>query len=288
MKRTRPRTPLGSFDATPSHRGGAGSPLLLLHGVGATWRAWSPILSHLECHHDVLAPTLLGHGGAPRLAPGITPSVDALVDGVEQALDAAGMGEVHVVGNSLGGWVALELARRGRAQSLVLFSPGGAWRSQRRIDSTAARVRIGFGILARHATRADAIAARRWLRWLLLSTQVAHPMRVEPGLFAANIRASADAPAVDQLLRILPRRQLEAIPGGQAYPIRLVWGDRDRILPFRHYAAAMLERVPDAELVRVPGFGHVPMSDDPSTVARLILEVTGTIDGAIPFKQLNG
>lgn len=265
---TRPVRPTMVGPPTPGHRGGSGSPLLLLHGVGGTWRVWAPVLRHLEPHHDVLAPTLLGHGGAAGLRSGVAPSIDALVDGVERMLDQLGMVQVHVVGNSLGGWVALELARRGRARSVVLFSPAGAWRSPWRIKAVAAGIRLSAALLARWSEHADAMAARRWLRWLLLWPQVAHPDRVVPAELAANIRASADAPVVGPLLRVLPHQQIDPPPAARAYPIRIVWPQADRVISFRHFGVPMLERVPGAELVRLPGIGHVPTFDEPCTVAR--------------------
>jgi pimeloyl-ACP methyl ester carboxylesterase len=60
----------------------------------------------------------------------------------------------------------------------------------------------------------------------------------------------------------------------------LVWGDRDRVIPFDGFGAAMLQRLPGAELIRLRGAGHVPMSDDPARVAELIREVTAAVDGA--------
>ena len=101
---------------TPSYAGGAGTPLVLLHGVGGTWRVWRPVLPLLERWHAVFAPTLPGHCGAERLAAGVVPSVHALADGVVEQLDRAGIDQAHIAGNSLGGWIALELARRGRAE----------------------------------------------------------------------------------------------------------------------------------------------------------------------------
>jgi pimeloyl-ACP methyl ester carboxylesterase len=276
--RARSRPALVRLEHTPGHRAGTGSPLLLLHGVSATWRVWSPVLPHLESHHDVLAPTLLGHAGASALPPGASPSVGALADGIERELDRAGLDAVHIVGNSLGGWVAIELARRGRARSLVLFSPGGACRSQRRMEATAAAMRLGFNGLVRCAIHAETIASRPALRTLVLCTQVAHPSRVSPDWVAASIRALAAAPAVDGLLQALARDQVEAMPAGQHFPIRLVWPEHDRMLPFRDFGAPMLERIPDAELIRIADVGHVPMSDRPATVARLILEVTTAVD----------
>jgi pimeloyl-ACP methyl ester carboxylesterase len=268
------------LELTPLHRAGTGTPLLLLHGVGAIWRAWSPVLPYLEPHHDVIVPTLPGHGGGPPLKPDVVPSVLALADAIEEQLDQLGLQQVHIAGNSLGGWLGMELARRGRARSLVLFSPAGAWRSQRSIELRANAIRVSVGALGRHASRADAVAANALLRWPLLAAQVAHPGRIPIEELAAYIRAGGVAPVVEPLLRAIPLRQVQPLPAERDYPVRLVWADRDRVLPFNGFGAAMLERIPGAELVRLPGVGHVPMSDAPARVAELILEVTAGIDGA--------
>src|SRR5271156_4890190 len=148
-ERRRPRAVLPVLELTPSHRGGSGTPLLLLHGIGAIWRVWSPVLPHLEPHHDVIAPTLPGHGGGRPLDPQIAPSIQALTDGIEDELDRLGLQQVHKAGNSLGrrqvpppgtpwgGRFEIGLARRGGARSLVFFTPPGAWRSQRSIELRA-------------------------------------------------------------------------------------------------------------------------------------------------------
>lgn len=276
------RTPDAEPLEDPRHRAGSGTPLLLLHGVGGTWHAWDPVLPLLEPHHDVLAPSLLGHGGATPLAPGVDPTVEALADGVEAELDRAGMDRVHVVGNSLGGWLAIELARRGRARSLVLFSPAGAWTSQRRINAVALTIRLSVALLARQAARADLIVDIPWLRRALLAPQVVHPERVDPRALAANIRAAAHAPAVGPLLRALPHLRLAPLPADSSRPIRVVWAQPDRVIPFEWFGVPMVERLPGAELIRQAGIGHVPMSDEPETVARLILEVTTAADRAEP------
>jgi pimeloyl-ACP methyl ester carboxylesterase len=281
----KPRAVIPSLELTPSHRGGTGTPLLLLHGVGAIWRAWSPVLPYLEPHHDVIVPTLPGHGGGPPLDPDVAPSVHALTDAIEDELDRLGLQKVHIAGNSLGGWLGMELARRGRARSLVLFSPAGAWRSQRSIELRAAGIRLSVGALGRCASRADAIAANALLRWPLLAGQVAHPGRVPPEELAAYIRAGGAAPVVVPLLRDLPLRQVQPLPVARDYPVRVVWGDRDRILPFAGFGAAMLERIPGAESIRLRGVGHIPMSDDPAGVAELILQVTAAIDRAAVSTQ---
>jgi pimeloyl-ACP methyl ester carboxylesterase len=274
----RPRAVFPVLELTPNHRAGTGTPLLLLHGISGIWRAWSPVLPYLEPHHDVIVPTLPGHAGGPPLDSSIAPSVQALADGVEEELDRMGLRQVHIAGNSLGGWIGIELARRGRARSLVLFSPPGAWRSQRSIELRAAGIRHSVSALSRYSSHADAMASNALLRWLLLAGQVAHPNRVPPETLAAYIRASGATPAVAPLLQAIPLRQLQPLPTVRGYPVRLVWGDRDRVLPFDGFGAPMLERLPGAELIRLKGVGHVPMSDDPVTVAKLILEVTRAAD----------
>jgi pimeloyl-ACP methyl ester carboxylesterase len=281
--RRNPRTPdatVSALELTASHRAGTGTPLLLLHGIGAIWQAWSPVLPYLEPHHEVIVPTLHGHAGGPPLDSGVAPSVQALVDGIEEELDRLGLPKVHIVGNSLGGWIGIELARRGRAQSLVLLSPAGAWRSARRLRLTAHGIRFSFGTLARNSSRAEAIAERRLLHWAMLASQVAHPHQVPRESLVAYIQASGQSPVVEPLLRILHLNPVEPLPAERDYPVRLVWGERDRILPFKHFGSPMLERLPGAELIHLSGVGHVPMSDDPARVAELILEVTRAVDHA--------
>src|SRR5688500_8806710 len=107
------------------HRGGAGEPLVLVHGIGHTWRGWKPMLPELERHFDVLAVDLPGFGHSAPLPAGQACTPEELADAVEQAMDAAGFETAHLAGNSLGGWIALILARRGRARTVTAISPAG-------------------------------------------------------------------------------------------------------------------------------------------------------------------
>ena len=109
---------------TAAHRGGVGSPLVCLHGFTDTWRTWELVLPALERHHDVFAPTLPGHAGGPPLTDG---TEAAVVDSLEQMLDEAGIESAHIAGNSLGGYLALQLAARGRARSVAALAPAGGW-----------------------------------------------------------------------------------------------------------------------------------------------------------------
>src|ERR687896_2293923 len=89
------------------HHGGAGEPLVLIHGIGHTWRGWKPMLPLLEPRFDVLAVDLPGFGHSPPLPPGTDSTPETLADAVEAVMDDAGFGRANIAGNSLGGWIAL-------------------------------------------------------------------------------------------------------------------------------------------------------------------------------------
>ena len=89
---------------------------------------WLPQIAPLEAEHEVFAPTLPGHWGGPPAPRGDELTMKTLVDATERQLDAAGIERAHLVGNSLGGWLAFELASRGRALSVTAISPGCGWR----------------------------------------------------------------------------------------------------------------------------------------------------------------
>ena len=273
-------TPLPTEEIAPDtegHRGGSGTPLLLLHGISVTWRSWKPVLPLLEAHHDVIAPTLLGHSGAARLADGVEPSLDALVDAVEAELDRLGLDKVHIAGNSLGGWISLELARRGRARSVVVFSPAGEFRSNLRDAALVASMSAGVRVLESQGLRLEKLAwtprGRKMLGW----SQFEHPDRVDPLEVIADIRAIKNSPVVRPLIKALVSDPIRPLPD-PGCPVRVVWPRRDRIIPYKHHGKAMMDKLPSAELVRLDGVGHVPMADDPEAVSRLITEVTSSVD----------
>ena len=94
---------------------------------------WELVLPALERRHDVLALTLPGHAGGPPLHGDVA-------DALERALDEAGFATAHLAGNSAGGFLALELAARGRARSVVAFAPAGGWARDERLRARTARL----------------------------------------------------------------------------------------------------------------------------------------------------
>jgi pimeloyl-ACP methyl ester carboxylesterase len=115
-----------------------GGPLVLLHGLGMSARVWDGVLPMLDRRHAVVAPTALGHrGGAAPVRRPVT--IADLVDDLERALDELGLEQPHVAGNSLGGWMAIELARRGRARTVCALSPAGTWTAGSREQTAGVR-----------------------------------------------------------------------------------------------------------------------------------------------------
>ncbi len=263
---------MGADDGRGVHRGGAGEPLVLIHGFAGTRLIWEPVLEALERSHDVLAVNLAGHVGGPAL--GETPvSVSALVDAVERDLDTAGFQTAHIVGNSLGGWIALELAIRGRARSVVALSPSGGYepgsRAERRLGKLLTRNHRLSRLLL---PGLDSMVRRPRLRHALLWQVAAHGERIPPAAAAQIVRDSVDCRVYFDLLPAIgrdgPPRELDRV----RCPVLLAWGTHDRMIPSQRYSQRLRDMLPNAEWTELPGLGHVPMADDPDLVARTITE----------------
>lgn len=259
---------------TAAHRGGDGPPLVLLHGFTDTWRTWDLVLPRLERHHDVLAPTFPGHAGGPALPAEVTG--DLLPDAVEAAMDAAGFGTAHIAGNSLGGYVALQLAARGRARSVIAFAPAGGWVPG---DGWAREMLAGFTAFQAQARaaapHAAAITATAEGRRQATRSIVADPGHMPAELIAhqmLGVTLCAVAPMIDCALREGYRLDAEAI----TCPVRIVWGMQDALLPWPAAAVRYrTELLPTADWVELEGVGHCPQLDVPLEAAELILGVTG-------------
>jgi pimeloyl-ACP methyl ester carboxylesterase len=252
---------------------------LLLHGVTASFRVWQPTFELLERRHQVIAPTLAGHYGGAALADGIVPSIGALSDAIERRLDELEIKDLHIAGNSLGGWISLELARRGRARSVVAFSPPATWASTRDFVRVSTLVRSGHLAARRSGRSTRSLIARPRSRRLLLRVALEHGERVPAVVAEAMLAENAAYTSLGDFLAVVRRDgpivgPLD-VPG---CPIRIAWPRRDRTVPFERYGRPLLAIVPQAEVVRLDGVGHVPMYDDPQLVARTILDVTEPID----------
>ncbi len=248
--------------------------MLCLHGITDTWRTWELVLPALAERHDVLAITLLGHSGGrvPEHSGEIV--LKDLVDEAERDMDAAGFETAHIVGNSLGGWVALELAARGRARSVVALSPAGGWDvGSRRAIRTYWDLILTQRFLKLGAPLALNLATRPRGRWLVLGNLVSDPPAVPAGLATALVRGAADCPAA---LPLLTESRRDGYPDLEEIdcPVRIAWGSNDRLLPVRTLSERLRRLLPDAEWIEIEGAGHLPQIDHPKRTAELILEVS--------------
>lgn len=257
---------------TPSLRAGAGSPLVCLHGFMDTWRSWELVLPALERRHDVLALTLPGHAGGPPL--GRERGIEALVTAVERQLDAAGIGMAHLVGNSLGGHVALRLAARGRATSVVALAPAGGWAladlSYRDLLAAQRELHRQARAIAPRALAVLATREGRRRATQLITTNFEH---IPTELLAHQLLgvAGCDAePLIEAALDADWQLDVERI----ACRLRFIWGTADELLPWPSSARRYREQFPQADWELLDGVGHCPQLDVPLEAAQLILDFT--------------
>jgi pimeloyl-ACP methyl ester carboxylesterase len=259
---------------TPSHRAGFGPPLVCLHGFVDTWRTWELVLPALERRHDVLAPTLAGHAGGPALDGDV--GVAALADAVERQMDEAGFDIARIVGNSLGGYVALQLAARGRARSVVALAPAGGWApgddSYEELLAFQASLHEQVKAAAPHAEAILATAEGRRRATRLLTTNFEH---IPAELLAHQMRGVAACDGALDLIDGAMNAGWSLEPERITCPVRIAWGTDDRLLPWPRAAARYRDHwLPHADWVELEGVGHCPQLDVPLETAQLILGFT--------------
>jgi pimeloyl-ACP methyl ester carboxylesterase len=238
-------------------RHGSGPPLVLLHTLGTDHRMWDPVLDRLAAERDVWALDLPGHGGSPPLAAAAPADLAAAV---RTHLAAQGVERPHVAGNSLGGWVALELGLAGAAASVTAIAPAGLWREPLVPRRSPVR-RVARALLPAIGPAMHTRAGRR----AALAANAAHPERIPPAAALRLVRAYATAPgfrAVNDAMRAGRFTGLDRI----AVPVTLAWPEHDRLVARpRHLPMSVRSVV-------LRGCGHLPTWDDPAQVARLLLE----------------
>lgn len=238
---------------------------MLLHGIGTTRDDFAELAPRLEEHFDVLNIDLPGHGDSPALAT--RPTVAALAAAVRTELDAQGLDQVHLLGNSLGARVALELARHGHARSVVALAPSGLGMAHERVYQgglmAGARVvnRIRRPLiepLSRTvAGRAALTAGLRALPW---RTSQPEALAVRDGF--------ADSPDFWATLHSAVLMDVPTGLGRIACPVILAQGGLDGVAAGQ--AVRFLGLVPGARFVVLPWAGHAPQSDMPSAIVKLV------------------
>ncbi|MDB5974196.1 MAG: alpha/beta hydrolase [Nevskia sp.] len=260
-------------DAACYDSGGSAPVLLLLHGLCGTWHIWKPVLKLLESRHRVIALTLPGHQGGPDYAAEGDATVAGIAEQLIALLQARGIRQAHVAGNSLGGWLSLELARRGFALSVVALSPAGGWTTAADYRAVARPFRIIYALMPLILFLLGPFLGFAGLRRFLGRSTMEHADRVPTSEFRDSLRALANTRLLPGLLRAMglhgPIAPMEA-----KVPIRIAWSERDAVIPFDRYGQPMLARISGAGSTMVSGAGHVPMYDNPQQVAEQILQIS--------------
>jgi pimeloyl-ACP methyl ester carboxylesterase len=249
--------------------------MVLLHGFTDSWRTWTPVLPGLEAHHTVFAPSLPGHYGGEAIPAGGPGMIQSSLDMIERQLDSRGIERAHLVGNSLGGWAALELAARGRALSVVAICPAGGWE----IGSAEDRAVLRYFRLTERRLRATQAFLPRIARVSALRRVAFRDLMARPGNVGAEAAMGFFTGAANCTIFEAALAQAEA---GEAFgelgpidcPVRILYGTKDRIIRWPSHYARMKRLLPDAEYVALEGMGHIAMWDDPAVVVRRILEVS--------------
>ncbi|MBB5712515.1 alpha/beta fold hydrolase [Sphingomonas xinjiangensis] len=250
---------------------GTGRKLLLVHGLGGSWRSWSTILDALSAHRTVIAIDLPGHGDTP--AEHDSGTFDGLVGSIERYIAENGLAGVDVVGSSMGARLVLELARRGCVGNVVALDPGGFWRGWERIFF---KTTIGLSGRLLRAIRPSLpmLSRNAASRTALLAQLSARPWTLDPQVVATELASLSTTPTFDALVHSLASGPEQTGPAADnTGRIMIGWGRHDRLCLPRQAARAKAA-FPSACLHWFASSGHFPMWDMPEETVAMILAAT--------------
>lgn len=249
---------------------GDGRPVVFVHGIAGNWQNWLENLPRFAQERRVVALDLPGFGGSEDPAadvsiPGLGRAVEALCDQLE-------LGEVALVGNSMGGFIAAETAIQfpERVERLVLVSAAGITIASLNRNVVKAWGRAAVMAGARSAAETRMAILRPRLRHMVFATLFRHPTRIPTETIfeiAAGAGRRAFRPTLEAMLDYDFRDRLPEI----RCPTLIVWGAEDMIIP-AHDADEFERSIPGARKVVFDDTGHVPMVERPMTFNECVLE----------------
>ncbi len=253
-------------------RRGSGSPLLLIHGLGAGWRSWTPILDGLAATREVIAVDLPGFGETPPLTGEV--SIATLSDSVAEFIHEQGLGKVSTVGQSMGGRIVLELARRGVGGDTVALDPGGFW-TDRELAVFSATLRASIRLVEALRSVLPTVLGNPVTRTALLAQFSARPWALSAQTVLPDVRGLAEAPGTGPAMDALTKGPKQAGAPAGTLPGRATigWGRRD-LVTLPRQAPRAVAAFPDAVLHWFEQCGHFPQWDAPDEAIRLILNST--------------
>ena len=255
--------------STINHRReGAGPALVLLHGVGQSWHTWRPVLGSLIDQFDVIACDTPGFGGSPPLPAGTRPTVGACTEAFRGLFDELELDRPHVAGISLGGAIALELARAGAVSSACAISPAGFWTDrERRFCQLSLRLVADTPAIARPLVRR--LARTRAGRTVLFAQLFGWPARMPSADAMTALEVAWSAPSFGAALEAFDEYSFGAGEELRGVPVTIAWGVRDHLLIYSRQAPRARALLPWAHHVALGG-GHIPCFDDPAAVAEVV------------------
>jgi len=251
---------------------------VFVHGLSGSWPNWLEQLPVFAATHRVIALDLPGFGHSPMPHGDI--SIAGYARTLERLLDHLGVDAAAVVGNSMGGFIAAELAISypQRVERLVLVSAAGLSTHNHRGSVTAlpAMRTLERSLMAAGAwtaSKSDTVARRTRLRDAALGVAVRHPAKLDPALATEQIRGAGKPgfmQAFEAVLHYEIRERLQEI----ACPTLIVWGDHDRLISVGD-ADVFAELIPDSRKVVFGDTGHMSMLERPDVFNALLEEFLG-------------
>ncbi len=256
-----------------STRQGSGKPLLLIHGLGSSIGNWDPVIPALAAERDVIAVDLPGCGESAPLTGETT--IATLTDSVEAFIRDAELGDLDLVGSSMGARMVMEMARRGHAGTTVALDPGGFW-NDRQAAIFGTSIKASVALVRRIQPALPFLTGNPVGRTALFAQFSAHPWKLPQDLVLHELRGFKTSTSLDPSLNALihgPRQ--EGAPAGSLKGKMVIgWGRKDKVTAPSE-AARATELFPDATLHWFENCGHFPHWDQPTEAARLILDSTG-------------
>lgn len=244
---------------------GQGPPILFIHGLSGSWQNWLENLPEMAREHRVVALDLpgFGHSEMPRERITIT-RYAATVDAV---LTTLGIDRAAIVGNSMGGFVAVDIALHHpeRVEKLVLVAAAGLSvehvRNDRAMVALRRLERLINGYNGFIATRSDLVSRRAGLRRQLLRLVAAHPDRLPAPLVSEQLRASGKPGFVDAVEAVTTYPIRTRLPEVDC-PTLVIWGEKDRLVPVAD-AERFTRGIPGSRKLVYADTGHVAMLERP-------------------------
>jgi pimeloyl-ACP methyl ester carboxylesterase len=250
---------------------GEGPALVFVHGLGASWQSWLENIPEFARDHRVVAMDLPGFGYSELPAEDI--SIEGHARWCFALLDALGIDEVAVVGNSLGGFIAAEMAIRApeRVRTLTVVSAAVFWQDYRRAQPLVGLARLSDAYVARALTRStDAVATRPRLRsWALATAGFRYPHLISKELAHELVRSARRTDGFLPALEALADYPLDEELPKIGCPTLIVWGAHDTLVPVKD-AKRMQELIPNARREVFERTGHVAMLERPERFNRLL------------------